>query len=50
VAWNFSRTGELPHHDPAQVEGVEKIANEDILPSQLDVEDNLHPAAPPRKD
>jgi C4-dicarboxylate transporter DctQ subunit len=23
VAWNFWRTGELPHHDPGQVEGVE---------------------------
>lgn len=22
VAWSFSRTGELPHHDPAHVEGV----------------------------
>ena len=23
VAWNFWQTGELPHHDPGQVEGVE---------------------------
>ena len=23
VAWTFWRTGELPHHDPGQVEGVE---------------------------
>ena len=23
VAWHFWRTGELPHHDPGQVEGVE---------------------------
>jgi C4-dicarboxylate transporter DctQ subunit len=29
VAWAFWRTGELPHHDPGKVEGVE---------------DNLHPA------
>ena len=26
VAWAFSRTGELPHHDEAKVEGVEEIA------------------------
>ena len=25
VAWSFSRTGELPHHDHMQVEGVEEI-------------------------
>jgi C4-dicarboxylate transporter DctQ subunit len=49
VAWNFARTGELPHHDPAQVEGVAKLSDEDLLPSKLDVEDNLHPAAPTRK-
>src|ERR1700758_8822 len=50
VAWSFSRTGELPHHDPAQVEGVAKLSDEDLLPSRLDVEDNLHPEAPARKD
>ncbi|MEI6734556.1 MAG: TRAP transporter small permease [Comamonadaceae bacterium] len=26
VAWNFARTGELPHHDHAHVEGVEAEA------------------------
>ena len=49
VAWIFRRTGELPHHDPAHVEGIAKITDEDILPSKLDVEDNLHPATPTRK-
>ena len=44
VAWIFSQTGELPHHDPAQVEGVEKVSDEDLV-----VADNLHPAAPTRK-
>jgi len=23
VAWSFARTGELPRHDPAHVEGVQ---------------------------
>ena len=27
VAWQFWRTGELPHHDPGQVEGVEPVGN-----------------------
>ena len=40
VAWSFSRTGELPHHDVAHVEGVD--AAEDIDPYNLP--DNLHPA------
>ena len=26
VAWTFWRTGELPHHDPGHVEGVDKDA------------------------
>jgi hypothetical protein len=26
VAWSFLRTGELPHHDAAHVEGVDKDA------------------------
>jgi hypothetical protein len=26
VAWSFARTGELPHHDVAHVEGVEDLA------------------------
>jgi C4-dicarboxylate transporter DctQ subunit len=25
VAWNFWKTGELPHHDPGQVEGVDVV-------------------------
>ena len=36
VAWNFQRTGELPHHDPMKVEGVE-------IPNIPATEDNLHP-------
>jgi hypothetical protein len=49
VAWGFLQTGELPHHDAAHVEGVAKLSDEDLLLSKLDVEDNLHPAAPTRK-
>jgi C4-dicarboxylate transporter DctQ subunit len=49
VAWNFWRTGELPHHDPTQIEGVEKIDYEDILQVSRNGEANLHPAAPTRK-
>ncbi|MGZ5102521.1 MAG: TRAP transporter small permease, partial [Usitatibacter sp.] len=26
VAWHFSRSGELPHHDAAHVEGVAEVA------------------------
>jgi C4-dicarboxylate transporter DctQ subunit len=48
VAWNFRRTGELPHHDPTEVAGVEKISDQNILPLGL-AADNLHPAAPPGK-
>jgi C4-dicarboxylate transporter DctQ subunit len=40
VAWSFARTGELPHHDVAHVEGIEEM--EDINPYAL--ADNLHPA------
>ena len=35
VAWSFYRTGEIPHHDAAQIDGVEI----DALPA-----DALHPA------
>ena len=35
VAWSFYRTGELPHHDAAQIDGVEVEADVDAL----------HPAA-----
>ena len=40
VAWHFARTGELPHHDVAHVEGIEAPA--DVNPYNL--EDNLHPS------
>lgn len=40
VAWAFARTGELPHHDVAHVEGIEAV--QDINPYALP--DNLHPA------
>ena len=43
VAWAFARTGELPHHDVAHVEGIEDVA--DINPYSLP--DNLHPADVP---
>ena len=43
VAWVFARTGELPHHDVAHVEGIEEAA--DINPYALP--DNLHPADVP---
>ena len=39
VAWHFARTGELPKHDVAHVEGIE---TPDINPYNLP--DNLHPA------
>jgi C4-dicarboxylate transporter DctQ subunit len=35
VAWTFFRTGELPHHEVAEVEGIEVEA--------VEVVDNLHP-------
>ena len=25
VAWSFARTGELPHHDVAHVEGIDDV-------------------------
>lgn len=40
VAWTFAKTGELPHHDVAKVEGVEDAV--DIDPYNMP--DNLHPA------
>ena len=43
VAWAFARTGELPRHDVAHVEGIE--AAQDINPYALP--DNLHPADVP---
>ena len=41
VAWHFVKTGELPHHDVAHVEGIEAPA--DINPYNL--ADNLHPVS-----
>ncbi|NDP42783.1 MAG: TRAP transporter small permease [Aromatoleum sp.] len=38
VAWSFARTGTLPHHDVAHVEGIEDI-------NVYAMDDNLHPAA-----
>ena len=40
VAWSFARTGELPHHDVAHVEGIGEA--EDLNPYAMP--DNLHPA------
>jgi C4-dicarboxylate transporter DctQ subunit len=40
VAWIFARTGELPHHDVAHVEGV--TTDDKLGPVKMD--DNLHPA------
>jgi C4-dicarboxylate transporter DctQ subunit len=37
VAWTFWRTGELPHHDPTHVEGVDQPVIPDMSA------DNLHP-------
>jgi C4-dicarboxylate transporter, DctQ subunit len=37
VAWNFFKTGELPHHDHAHVEGIDDDVN-------LGAVDQLHPA------
>lgn len=37
VAWRFNRDGELPHHDPAEVEGLDE-------PLPIDPRaDNIHP-------
>src|SRR5512141_3304105 len=35
VAWAFFRTGALPHHDVAHVEGVEPIAQDDLQPAAV---------------
>jgi len=40
VAWHFAKTGELPKHDHAHVEGVEDI-------NPYNMADNLHPAEAP---
>jgi C4-dicarboxylate transporter DctM subunit len=36
VAWHFAQTGDLPHHDQAQVEGVEEIAPVIIKPVEVE--------------
>lgn len=33
VAWLFRRTGELPHHDAAHVEGIDAVPEPDMLPA-----------------
>jgi C4-dicarboxylate transporter DctQ subunit len=38
VAWSFARTGDLPHHDVAHVEGIEQVEEADAAAP------NLHPA------
>jgi C4-dicarboxylate transporter DctQ subunit len=40
VAWSFARTGELPHHDVAHVEGIGEA--DDLEPFAMP--DDLHPA------
>ena len=35
VALSFWRTGELPHHDPGQVEGVDEAAADDLHPQPV---------------
>jgi C4-dicarboxylate transporter DctQ subunit len=38
VAWSFARTGELPHHDVAHVEGIGETAADSFAAP------DLHPA------
>jgi C4-dicarboxylate transporter DctQ subunit len=42
VAWSFYKTGELPKHDHAYVEGLEDVTPINVSPFGL--RDNLHPA------
>jgi C4-dicarboxylate transporter DctQ subunit len=35
VAWSFARTGELPHHDVAHVEGIEEVMDADAASPAL---------------
>ena len=35
VAWHFARTGELPHHDAAHVEGVDEAASPNLTPAPV---------------
>jgi C4-dicarboxylate transporter DctQ subunit len=41
VTWSFLNTGQLPHHDHGHVEGIEKVADEDI--DAGGAVDDLHP-------
>ena len=41
VAWTYARTGKLPRHDVAKVEGIEAIGDMNVYA----LDDNLHPAA-----
>jgi C4-dicarboxylate transporter, DctM subunit len=47
VAWSFVRTGELPHHDPAHVEGVPQTPPAAADGATVEgVADPFHPVAP----
>jgi C4-dicarboxylate transporter DctQ subunit len=35
VAWNFVRSGELPHHDHGHVEGIDEGAADDLHPAEV---------------
>ncbi len=35
VAWTFARTGDLPHHDAAHVEGVDMAASPNVTPQPI---------------
>jgi hypothetical protein len=37
VAWGFLRTGDLPHHDAAHVEGVDLAAAPNLTPQPAGV-------------
>ncbi|MFM2056545.1 MAG: hypothetical protein RLY71_930 [Pseudomonadota bacterium] len=44
VAWTFSRTGELPHHDHGHVDGLEDEVPEPGAEDRIyRMDDNLHP-------
>ncbi len=40
VAWNFTKTGELPHHDHGHVDGLDEVTPVDVNPYGMS--DNLH--------
>ena len=49
VAWSFARTGELPHHDAAHVEGVPQTLQPTADGTNAEaMADPFHPAAPGR--